>query len=169
MDDLLLQLNEISTIMYRQISASDAPPLFMYAHDYPDFLFPIPELVLDIPQPESFMRRLMRSGAPYNSAVELTRIHFQYSSELADRYLQSYKDSCLEIMSCARPEERQSEYLRLGRLIRRVYDERLMSWSTEIRKAARSLHSSATVEQKCPSRRRAFFNNVRNKKYRYII
>ncbi|KAL5535839.1 hypothetical protein ACEPAF_3933 [Sanghuangporus sanghuang] len=153
MDDLLLQLAEISSTLYQATSPPDDPG-FGINFDIPDFLLPFPELSLDIPSPDYLTNILADVGAPLSLARELSEIHARRSSELAEQYLQNYSESCFEIagnrldVDC---ETRMKMYLRLQRAGCRLYKQTMEEWEREMLQA---------VQDRCrPSKGKCFSDN----------
>lgn len=135
MNELLSQLSQVCSTLYDQASSFVSSDPVADSRIL-DFLLPFPELNLDIPSPDYLVNTLVGVGAPDLLARELSEIHAKSSVELADHYLQNYRDACSEIVSVDQ-EDRMKSYLRLQQAACRMYKRTVMSWETSLLQSIR--------------------------------
>lgn len=155
MDDLLLQLQAISLDMLQHVSGCIYPSLLSGLADTPNHLFSIPELDLEVPSHDDLIKPLLKLGAPSDCAEKLSRIHHSYSTQLAEQFLTSYRESCSELVSGSKDCHR--DFARLRKANQELYSRRIMAWSKELCEA---VHKRYIGLDQVKASRRASFNHV---------
>lgn len=133
MFDLLTQLSQISSNLYRRTSPPSNDSCLGF--DMSAFLLPCPELALDIPTPTSLTDILVEAGASLPFAQELSAIHARRSAELAEQYEQNYRKSCIEIangMGNSSDINCMELYLPLQQGDQRLYYRTVHAWEQDV-------------------------------------
>ncbi|KAL5519307.1 hypothetical protein ACEPAH_990 [Sanghuangporus vaninii] len=156
MNDLLSQLSQICSKLYDQTSPLVGSGSGVDS-DILDFLLPFPELTLDIRSPDYLVNILARAGAPESLARELSEIHAKSSEELAEHYLQNYRDACSEVVGATK-DDQMKRYLRLQRAACRMYKRTIASWETSLVRSVTDRFCTEDVKDNKESANRSSFN-----------
>ncbi|KAL5494908.1 hypothetical protein ACEPAI_370 [Sanghuangporus weigelae] len=160
MDDLLLQLSQICSTLYQQTSPFVGSTSGI-GIDALDFLLPFPELALDIPSSDYLADTLFDVGVPLPLARELSEIHSRRASELAENYLCSYREACLQVAG-DRTDSNDAKctkaYLLLQRTARQSYKRTLASWEKDLLQTVQNHYRSSSNNINHLDAKRSSFN-----------
>lgn len=99
------------------------------------------ELNLDLPQPTPIISTLLDDGVPLKVAERLSELFLRISADLKDRITASFRDTCSKVSHTPKFSPRSTKKDIQDQLVltfRALYDQRVSTWLSEIRRTASS-------------------------------
>lgn len=158
-EELLVQLSLLSTDLSRQCENVDNG---YFEPKVTDLRLPFPPLSITIPETCSFISELLDAGAPQPFAEELSQIHLQYASHLAEQYKDTYHNSCTQLLNarCGGVADRLKTAKRLQLADQHMYHDSISRWSKDVVKSVRARFSGKVASGSASKQNCKSFNTV---------